>query len=188
LPGYFRRKSESSEAGFVGAISWTISGLPGRTAPKSRPHRHGSVGAQTGASNERTTPPTPLFHRNRRSGELFTGCVSRAALTLHVAQPALSQQMAELELNLGVPLLRRSARGTQPTTAGELLYREAISILGRVGQLAVGRTGDRRAGYDRSILHVSRVPKAAHPSLSRCTSEGDSAMLDCRRLFSKKAP
>jgi LysR family nitrogen assimilation transcriptional regulator len=69
------------------------------------------------------------------TGIVEAGSFSRAALTLHVAQPALSQQMAELELNLGVPLLRRSARGTQPTTAGELLYREAISILGRVGQL-----------------------------------------------------
>jgi LysR family transcriptional regulator, nitrogen assimilation regulatory protein len=65
------------------------------------------------------------------------GSISRAAQTLHVAQPALSQQMADLELSLGMPLLQRGTRGTQPTTAGELLYREAICILGRVGRLPV---------------------------------------------------
>jgi LysR family transcriptional regulator, nitrogen assimilation regulatory protein len=70
------------------------------------------------------------------AGIVEAGSFSRAASTLHVAQPALSQQIAELELDLGVPLLHRSARGTQPTTAGGILYREAVAILGRVGQLA----------------------------------------------------
>jgi LysR family transcriptional regulator, nitrogen assimilation regulatory protein len=70
------------------------------------------------------------------TGIVDAGSFSRAALTLHIAQPALSQQIAELELDLGVPLLQRSARGTQPTAAGGLLYKEAMSILGRVGQLS----------------------------------------------------
>jgi len=70
------------------------------------------------------------------TGIVDAGSFSRAALTLHVAQPALSQQIAELELDLGVPLLQRSARGTQPTAAGDLLYKEAVSILGRVGLLS----------------------------------------------------
>jgi LysR family nitrogen assimilation transcriptional regulator len=70
------------------------------------------------------------------AGIVEAGSFSRAALMLHVAQPALSQQITELEMDLGVPLLRRSARGTQPTAAGELLYREAVSILGRIGQLS----------------------------------------------------
>ena len=60
------------------------------------------------------------------------GRFSRAATTVHIAQPALSQQIAELELDLGVPLLHRSARGVRTTPAGDILYREAVSILGRV--------------------------------------------------------
>jgi LysR family nitrogen assimilation transcriptional regulator len=52
-----------------------------------------------------------------------------------VAQPALSQQIAQLEEQLGVSLLLRSARGVRPTAAGEVLYREASSILGRLQQL-----------------------------------------------------
>jgi LysR family nitrogen assimilation transcriptional regulator len=57
------------------------------------------------------------------------GSFSQAARTIHVAQPALSQQIAELEASLGVPLLQRSARGVKPTAAGQKLYDEASSIL-----------------------------------------------------------
>jgi len=63
------------------------------------------------------------------------GSFSRAASTIHVAQPALSQQIAQLEEQLGVSLLLRSARGVRPTAAGEVLYREASSILRRLQQL-----------------------------------------------------
>jgi DNA-binding transcriptional LysR family regulator len=63
------------------------------------------------------------------------GSISRAATTIHVAQPALSQQIAELEEQLGLALLQRSARGVRPTKAGEVLYREAVSILKQVEQL-----------------------------------------------------
>jgi LysR family nitrogen assimilation transcriptional regulator len=57
------------------------------------------------------------------------GSISRAAALIHIAQPALSLQIAELEDYLGVSLLKRSARGVRPTAAGELLYREATAIL-----------------------------------------------------------
>lgn len=63
------------------------------------------------------------------------GSLSRAATTLFVAQPALSQQMAELEAELGVALLLRSARGVRATPAGEVLYREASAILHHVAKL-----------------------------------------------------
>jgi LysR family nitrogen assimilation transcriptional regulator len=63
------------------------------------------------------------------------GSFSRAAATIHVAQPALSQQIAELEETLGLSLLLRSARGVRPTAAGEVLYREASTILRLVEQL-----------------------------------------------------
>ena len=63
------------------------------------------------------------------------GSFSRAASTIHIAQPALSQQIAQLEEQLGVSLLLRSARGVRPTAAGEVLYREASSILKRLERL-----------------------------------------------------
>jgi LysR family nitrogen assimilation transcriptional regulator len=63
------------------------------------------------------------------------GSFSRAAATIHVAPPALSQQIAELEERLGLKLLQRSARGVTPTAAGEVLFREASSILHQLDQL-----------------------------------------------------
>jgi LysR family transcriptional regulator, nitrogen assimilation regulatory protein len=63
------------------------------------------------------------------------GSFSRAASVVHVAQPALSQQVAELEERLGVALLQRSARGVRPTAAGEILYKEAAAILRQLDQL-----------------------------------------------------
>jgi len=63
------------------------------------------------------------------------GSFSRAATTIHVAQPALSQQIAELEEKLGLQLLQRNPRGVTPTPAGEALYREASSILRQVERL-----------------------------------------------------
>ena len=54
-----------------------------------------------------------------------SGSFSRAAGAIHVAQPALSQQVGELEERLGFTLLERSSRGVRPTAAGEILFREA---------------------------------------------------------------
>jgi LysR family nitrogen assimilation transcriptional regulator len=76
------------------------------------------------------------------------GSFSRAAATIHVAQPALSQQIAELEEELGVSLLHRSARGVRPTAAGETLFREAAAILQQMEQLPgkVRSTGGETQG------------------------------------------
>ena len=80
------------------------------------------------------------------------GSFSRAASTVHVAQPALSQQIAQLEEQLGVSLLLRSARGVRPTAAGEVLYREASSILRRLQQLpGIVRAG---AGPAKGIVRL----------------------------------
>jgi LysR family transcriptional regulator, nitrogen assimilation regulatory protein len=63
------------------------------------------------------------------------GSFSRAAATIYVAQPALSQQIAELEAQMGVELLHRSPRGVRATRAGEVLYRKATGILRQLDQI-----------------------------------------------------
>jgi LysR family transcriptional regulator, nitrogen assimilation regulatory protein len=63
------------------------------------------------------------------------GSFSRAASLIYIAQPALSQQIAELEEELGASLLKRSARGVRPTAAGEVLYREASALLKDLDQI-----------------------------------------------------
>ncbi|WP_226626193.1 LysR substrate-binding domain-containing protein [Alloyangia pacifica] len=57
------------------------------------------------------------------------GSLSRASKSLHIAQPALSQQVAKLEDQVGKPLLVRSPKGVTPNEAGRSLYHQAKLIL-----------------------------------------------------------
>lgn len=57
------------------------------------------------------------------------GSLSQASGVLHIAQSALSQQVAALEAELDCPLLTRNARGVTPTEAGQQLYRHAQAML-----------------------------------------------------------
>lgn len=58
-----------------------------------------------------------------------SGNFSRAAEILRVAQPSLSQQIKNLELELGVELLVRHSRGVTPTEVGLRLYEHAQRIV-----------------------------------------------------------
>lgn len=60
--------------------------------------------------------------------------MSAAAQALQMAQPALSQQIASLELHFGQKLLQRSPAGVTPTAAGHELYRHARLLLEQLGQ------------------------------------------------------
>ena len=57
------------------------------------------------------------------------GSLTRAAESLHVAQPALSLHLKNMEEQLGTRLLTRSRSGVTPTEAGELLLQRARAIL-----------------------------------------------------------
>ncbi len=86
--------------------------------------------------------------RNAALDELRTFCVAaelgtlgRAALSLHVSQPALSRRLAHLEAAAGTQLLERSSRGVKLTSAGRRLYEEARRLLqqaDRVGEIIDG--------------------------------------------------
>ncbi len=56
------------------------------------------------------------------------GSLTQAAEVLHIAQPALSQQVATLEGELNQQLLIRTKRGVTPTDAGKILYTHARAI------------------------------------------------------------
>lgn len=62
------------------------------------------------------------------------GSLTRAAAILHIAQPALSQQIVALETHFGKQLLVRSKRGVVPTDAGRMLYRHAQVMLRQLEQ------------------------------------------------------
>ena len=129
------------------------------------------------------------------------GSFSQAARTIHVAQPALSQQIAELEASLGVPLLQRSARGVKPTAAGQKFYDEASSILrkyenlpglvrsnsGKVdGRVSLGMPASLSTTLVGSFIEAC---KADYPSVTPCRWCAISGRLastcwsGCRRSF-----
>lgn len=63
------------------------------------------------------------------------GSFSRASLSLHIAQPALSHQIAQLEVELGHPLLHRRHNGVQVTQQGQAFYSHAQRILKAIDDL-----------------------------------------------------
>ncbi|MGN0934109.1 LysR family transcriptional regulator [Falsigemmobacter intermedius] len=99
------------------------------------------------------------------------GSFSRAAALLHVAQPALSLHVRNMEADLGTKLLFRSPKGVIPTEAGAVLLCHARTI---IGQLAVAEeevrgqqadpSGEVRLGLPGTIGEVLSVPliRAAH--------------------------
>ena len=76
------------------------------------------------------------------------GSFSRAAVTLNLAQPSLSRQIALLEQELGQRLLVRTGRGVELTTAGEVFIVHAREMLdtARRGRDAMHDLGQEPAG------------------------------------------
>ncbi len=57
-----------------------------------------------------------------------TGSMHDACRALHVSQPAVSKALADLEIELSVPLLVRSPRGVTLTSYGQSLVRHARAV------------------------------------------------------------
>ncbi len=72
----------------------------------------------------------------------------RAARRVHVAQPALSKQVMNLERELGARLLNRRGRKVELTEAGRVFLERARVILDQVSEaaLAVARAGSGETG------------------------------------------
>ncbi|MEB6337426.1 LysR family transcriptional regulator [Serratia rhizosphaerae] len=64
------------------------------------------------------------------------GNITRAAERLCIQQPPLSRLLQGLEEELGVQLLQRLPRGVRTTDAGDVLLREARTLLARAATLA----------------------------------------------------
>ncbi|MGW8356244.1 LysR family transcriptional regulator [Streptomyces wedmorensis] len=102
----------------------------------------------------------------------------RAAARLHIAQPALSQQIKQLESELGTPLFHRSTRHVELTEAGRHLTGYARTLVteeerarvhmtelatGRAGRVSIGFIGT--ATYD-VLPRVARTIRAELPHIA----------------------
>lgn len=96
---------------------------------------------------------------------------TRAAERLRIAQPPLSQQIRQLEEDLGVQLIERAERPLRLTDAGEVLLRRAAEILGTTqaaidevrrvgrgmaGKLSIGFAGSAMYNFLPAILNTYR--------------------------------
>lgn len=69
-----------------------------------------------------------------------SGSLSKASRQLYIAQPALSQQLARLEAEVGKPLLVRTSKGVTPTENGLALLQHARFMLRELDQaLSIAR-------------------------------------------------
>jgi DNA-binding transcriptional LysR family regulator len=89
----------------------------------------------------------------------------RAAERLHVAQPALSRQIQDLEQEIGVTLFDRLPRGVRLSAAGGSFLDDARRILQQVneaamraGRVARGQSGTLRVGFTESASWHGVVP------------------------------
>lgn len=86
------------------------------------------------------------------------GSFSRAGDALALTQPAVSQQVASLERQLGVKLLDRGPGGPTPTAAGALLLAHADAVADRLSQ--AGEQIAELADAERETLRVGAFPSA----------------------------
>jgi DNA-binding transcriptional LysR family regulator len=95
------------------------------------------------------------------------GLLTRAALRLGIQQPPLSQQIRQLEQELGVSLFRRLPRGMELTECGQVFLAQAYTILAQmadsielVRRTAQGKTGHLAVGFTESAALHPLVPQA----------------------------
>jgi DNA-binding transcriptional LysR family regulator len=98
----------------------------------------------------------------------------RAAERLHVAQPAVSEQIRKLEDELGVRLLNRSQRSVSVTDAGAAFLVEARRVVQQAEQARQAARNARNGAHAR--LRIGYVPASLPASVSSAVQRLGEAM------------
>lgn len=116
------------------------------------------------------------------------GHITRAAETLGIQQPPLSQQIKALETELGIELFNRHPKGVWLTDAGRQLRTEAARLLsdfeamrehmlayaqGNRGRISIGFTSS--AAAHAFTPEVLRLCRSRHPEIELLVSENNAA-------------
>jgi DNA-binding transcriptional LysR family regulator len=88
-----------------------------------------------------------------------SGSFSGAAESLHLSQSAVSQQVAVLEREVGVPLLERTTNGPKLTAAGEALMVHGDAVMCRLEEAE--RELAQIAGLEGGRLRLASFPTAS---------------------------
>jgi DNA-binding transcriptional LysR family regulator len=108
----------------------------------------------------------------------------RAAELVHVAQPALSQQIHQLEEEIGVALFERSSRKVSLTPAGQVFYERAkVMVDGAVQAIQDARSVGRGEAGTLRLGFISTAAMAVLPAALRFIQERlPSAAIELREL------
>ncbi|MGH3297533.1 MAG: LysR substrate-binding domain-containing protein [Trebonia sp.] len=126
------------------------------------PARSASAGGDTGDASLRET--TALSRIRLRHLRCFVAVaqertLARAAVRLHLSQPAVSKTLAELEELAGRRLVERGRAGTQLTPAGEEFLRYAVDVTQALESAAAVLTG--AAVSIAPVVRVGALPTVA---------------------------
>lgn len=102
-----------------------------------------------------------------KSLRLFTavcehGNIKHAAADAHIEPSAVSKRIAQLETDLGTPLLVRTRRGVQPTPAGLALLEHARTVLFTMDRIEsdVAAFNSGMRGHVRLVASASAIAEA----------------------------
>lgn len=98
-----------------------------------------------------------MTHLFRLQAVIDAGSMRKAAETLSITQPALSRSIAQLEARFGKPLLRRHARGVEPTDFGQRVL-SSIERLARHWEIAEAALDNPGSG--RLVLRAGPLWRA----------------------------
>ncbi|NNM45237.1 LysR family transcriptional regulator [Knoellia koreensis] len=84
------------------------------------------------------------------------GSFTRAAEQLHVAQPAVSAQVRQLERELGVELLHRTTRSVQLTHVGAQVLDQVDAALAQVD--LIGALAEAHRGVEQGHVRIGATP------------------------------
>jgi DNA-binding transcriptional LysR family regulator len=100
----------------------------------------------------------------------------KAAARLNMSQPPLSQQISQLENEIGISLFKRTKRSVELTDAGNFFLEQSYQILekleracndarsiheGEVGRLIIGMTGS----WSNKLLKLLRIYRSKFPNV-----------------------
>src|SRR5918994_7071721 len=97
------------------------------------------------------------------------GSFSAAADSLHLSQSAVSQQVANLEKEVGLKLLERTSDGPKLTPAGETVVSHADAVITRLAEAE--RELAEIAGLEGGRLRLISFPTASATLMTRGMSE-----------------
>jgi DNA-binding transcriptional LysR family regulator len=142
----------------------------------------------TSRSDQESRIGRRLKLRHLRVFSVVVECMAKAAARLRVAQPTVSEAIAELEHTFGIRLLDRSPQGVEPTMYGNALLKRSVAVFDELQQsvrdiefLADPTTGELKVAcplaiaftviphvidrftkqYPRVVLHFDEVASAS---------------------------